>query len=207
MVAVFNKELLSWCQESPTPTGNLSLVSAQQQADPWKNSVEVGSDNDDAKSICSDYEWVISIRDKLEQARQDELFGSWSKLSIYRIPKCLQESDDKSYVPQIVSLGPYHYGKKRLREMDRHKWRPLNQVLKRTKQDVRIYFNSMKELEEKARACYEGTITLSSNEFVEMMVLNGCFVLELFRGAAGGFKELGYSRNDPHVCDAKSHAF
>ncbi|KAF6134588.1 hypothetical protein GIB67_025703 [Kingdonia uniflora] len=214
MVAVFNKELLSWylitlklketveagvsrCQESPTPTGNLSLVSAQQQADPWKNSVEVGSDNDEAKSICSDYEWVISVRDKLEQARQDELFGSWSKLSIYRIPKCLQEPDDKSYVPQIVSLGPYHYGKKRLREMDRHKWRSLNQVLKRTKQDVRIYFNSMKELEEKARACYEGTITLSSNEFVEMMVLDGCFVLELFRGAAGGFKELGYSRNDP----------
>ncbi|KAF6147779.1 hypothetical protein GIB67_006752 [Kingdonia uniflora] len=60
----FNKELLSWylitlklketveagvskCQEYPTPTGNLSLVSSQQQADPWKNSVEVGSDNDD----------------------------------------------------------------------------------------------------------------------------------------------------------------
>lgn len=46
----------------------------------------------------------------------------------------------------------------------------------------------MKELEEKARAYYEGTITLSSNEFIELMVLDGCFILELFRGASEGFK-------------------
>ncbi|KAL9394179.1 hypothetical protein Peur_013464 [Populus x canadensis] len=52
-------------------------------------------------------------------------------------------------------------------------------------------------LEEKARSCYEGPIILSSNEFVEMMVLDGCFVLELFRGVAEGFKKLGYPRNDP----------
>ncbi|KAL6993794.1 hypothetical protein U1Q18_011909 [Sarracenia purpurea var. burkii] len=55
----------------------------------------------------------------------------------------------------------------------------------------------MKELEEKARSCYEGEITLTSDEFVEMMVLDGCFALELFRGANEGFKHLGYSRNDP----------
>ena len=30
-----------------------------------------------------------------------------------------------------------------------------------------------------------------------MMVLDGCFVLELFRGVAEGFKKLGYPRNDP----------
>lgn len=30
-----------------------------------------------------------------------------------------------------------------------------------------------------------------------MLVLDGCFVLELFRGAAEGFSQLGYPRNDP----------
>uniref|UniRef100_A0A0D2ZT14 Uncharacterized protein n=1 Tax=Brassica oleracea var. oleracea TaxID=109376 RepID=A0A0D2ZT14_BRAOL len=39
--------------------------------------------------------------------------------------------------------------------------------------------------------------SLSSNEFIEMLVLDGCFVLELFRGAVEGFTELGYARNDP----------
>ncbi|MCI72969.1 UPF0481 protein, partial [Trifolium medium] len=67
--------------------------------------------------------------------------------------------------------------------MERHKWRSINHVLKRTKHDIRIYLDAIKEMEERARSCYEGTIGLSSNEFVEMLVLDGCFVLELFRGA------------------------
>lgn len=98
----------------------------------------------------------------------------------------------------LVSLGPYHRGKRRLRQMDRHKWRSLHHILRRTNKDVKIFLDSIGELEEKARSCYEGSIgDLSRNEFVEMMVLDGCFVLELFRGAAEGFKHLGYARSDP----------
>ena len=83
--------------------------------------------------------------------------------------------------------------------MDRHKWRALQHVLKRTNHDINLYLDAVKELEERARAYYEGpSITsLGSNEFVKMMVLDGCFVIELFRGAAEGFKQLGYPRNDP----------
>ncbi|OWM82152.1 hypothetical protein CDL15_Pgr001726 [Punica granatum] len=142
-------------------------------------------------------DWVISIRDRLDQARQDDAACPWSKLSIYRIPHYLKDGEDKAYVPQIVSLGPYHHGRKRLRQMDRHKWRALHRVLRRTRHDITLYLDAVKELEEKARPCYEGQIALSSNEFVEMMVLDGCFILELFRGVAEGFKQLGYPRNDP----------
>ncbi|KAG2263498.1 hypothetical protein Bca52824_070577 [Brassica carinata] len=81
--------------------------------------------------------------------------------------------------------------------MDRHKWRAVNRILKRTNQNIKTYIDAMRELEEKTRACYEGPLGLSSNEFVEMLVLDGCFVLELFRGAVEGFTELGYARNDP----------
>ncbi|VYS59937.1 unnamed protein product [Arabidopsis thaliana] len=100
--------------------------------------------------------WVISIRDKLEQADRDDDTTIWGKLCIYRVPHYLQENDKKSYFPQTVSLGPYHHGKKRLRPMERHKWRALNKVLKRLKQRIEMYTNAMRELEEKARACYEG---------------------------------------------------
>ncbi|KAM1073734.1 hypothetical protein ACFX2B_018559 [Malus domestica] len=98
-----------------------------------------------------------------------------------------------------LKLCHYHHGKRRLRQMDRHKWRSLHLMLKRTNQFIELYLDSIKEVEEKARACYEGPVAmgLSSNEFVEKMVLDGCFVLELFRGAAEGFKQLGYPRNDP----------
>lgn len=156
-----------------------------------------GEEEGEAKAAVS--EWKISIKEKLELAQQEDAAGAgaWAKLCIYKVPKCLRESDDKAYIPQTVSLGPYHHGKRRLRNMDRHKWRALHHVLKRTNQRIEEYLDAVKELEERTRACYEGPICQSSNDFVEMMVLDACFVLELFRGAAGGFTRLGYSRNDP----------
>ncbi|KAG2724338.1 hypothetical protein I3843_01G013800 [Carya illinoinensis] len=217
MVAVFTKEHLSWylitlklreALESGVPTtpegfpGQTRELLQKQQQEPSESLQIVVRPNDgenyeEEDDNPRDSEWVISIKEKLEQARQDDVAGSWAKLCIYRIPHYLREGDDKAYVPQIVSLGPYHQGKRRLRQMDRHKWRALHHVLKRTNHDVKVYLDAVIELEEKARTCYEGSISLSSNEFVEMMVLDGCFVLELFRGAAEGFKQLGYPRNDP----------
>ncbi|KAK7309190.1 hypothetical protein RJT34_05724 [Clitoria ternatea] len=222
MVAVFNKDLLSWylitlklreTLESGNPSSssnpaNRSIEYSQQQQeqklqhDPTESLQVVIKENgenfrEEPNSPLS--EWEISIKEKLEQARQDDVASSWSKISIYRIPHYLRDSsgDDKAYAPQIVSIGPYHHGKRRVRQMERHKWRSLDHVLKRTKHDMRLYLNSMKEMEERARSCYEGPISLSSNEFAEMLVLDGCFVLELFRGAVEGFQQLGYSRNDP----------
>ncbi|GAV88390.1 DUF247 domain-containing protein [Cephalotus follicularis] len=219
MVAVFNKELLSWylitlkLREtvesgnplSPNTTRSIELPDQSQQQLQKQQSVSdslkivVNGDREycEEETNSPNNEWVISIKEKLDKARQDDAASSWAKLSIYRVPNYLREGDDKAYVPQLVSLGPYHHGKKRLRQMDRHKWRSLHHILKRTNQNLQLYLDSIKELEEKARACYEGPIGLSSNEFVEMMVLDGCFVLELFQGVAEGFNRLGYARNDP----------
>ncbi|KAK9163828.1 hypothetical protein Syun_004730 [Stephania yunnanensis] len=224
MVAVFNKELLSWylitlklkeTVEFGIPQAQYSHTNLdipqqehhqeQEQEQEQQQLLDQGniSIKEDDHPDPADHHWVISIREKLEVARQDEAAGSWAKLCIYRIPKSLrgggedQDHDHKAYVPQIVSLGPYHHGKKRLRDMEKHKYRSLHQVLKRCNHDVKLYLNSIKEVEEKARACYEGPIAMNSNEFVEMLVLDGCFILELFRGVAVGFKQLDYSHNDP----------
>ncbi|XP_030532088.1 UPF0481 protein At3g47200-like [Rhodamnia argentea] len=144
-----------------------------------------------------DSKWVISIKEKLKQADQDNMACSWTKHSIYRIPHRLKDGEDKAHVPQIVSLGPYHNGKKRLCQMEQHKWRCLHRILRREKHKIALYLDSVKEVEEKARAFYEGTISMSSDEFVEMMVLDGCFMIELFRGAKVGFEDLGYPFDDP----------
>ncbi|KAA8547148.1 hypothetical protein F0562_003586 [Nyssa sinensis] len=222
MVAVFNKELLSWYlitlklketveagiqnSQSPTSARSIELPEQPQQQqqklqqqpfDSLQVVIKDETDNFEEGTKSPESEWVITIKEKLDQARQDDAAGSWANLCIYRVPQYLRDGDDKAYIPQTASMGPYHHGKRRLRNMDHHKWRSLYHILKRTDQEIKLYLDSIKELEEKARACYEGTITLSSNEFVEMMVLDGCFILELFRGAAEGFKQLGYSRNDP----------
>ncbi|KAL1824273.1 hypothetical protein DCAR_0312330 [Daucus carota subsp. sativus] len=210
MVAVFNKELLSWylltlklkeTVEAGVSTQQASALYRSEQTyllehhEESSSIREIDAFGSGPRPAIS--EWVININAKLEQARQEDLAGSWGRVSIYRVPQYLKGGDNKAYIPQIVSLGPYHHGKKRHRNMDRHKWRSFYQILKRTNQDLKLYLDSMKELEERTRACYEGKINLSSNEFVEMMVLDGCFILDLFRGASEGFQQIGYSRNDP----------
>ncbi|KAJ6419829.1 hypothetical protein OIU84_029867 [Salix udensis] len=192
MVAVFNKEFLGWYFIT------LKLREAVGSAVAGAPMLEFPENHEDEETRSPDFEWVISIKNQIEQAGQEDEAGSWSKLSIYRVPHCLREVHDKAYVPQIISLGPYHHGEKHLRKMDKHKWRCLHHVMQRTNQDIKLYLDTAREMEAKARSCYEGPINLSSNEFVEMMVLDGCFMLELFQGVDEGFEELGYHRND-HV--------
>ncbi|KAK1587036.1 hypothetical protein Q3G72_008804 [Acer saccharum] len=213
MVAVFNKELLSWylmtlklretvesgIRRTSASNGLLELPDHQKQQQLKKQQQTPSHSNIVIKDKDGGYQRVIPIEEKLNQASQDHAAATWGKLSIYKVPQHLRVGyyDHKAYVPQIVSLGPYHHGKDHLQQMDCHKLWFLHVVLKRTNQDIKVYIDSMRELEKKARACYEGPIGLSSNEFVEMMILDGCFVLELFQGAALGFTKLGYPPNDP----------
>ncbi|KAJ0986763.1 hypothetical protein J5N97_005119 [Dioscorea zingiberensis] len=223
MVAVFNKELLSWYlitlklketveaglpkSQPSTPTPPPTNEPQQQPSKPlpllltqtpWEEDKDNNNNTTNDTTTKPASEWLISIHERLDQARLDEASCPWAKLSIYRVPKSLREGDDKAYVPQLVSIGPYHHAKRRLRDMERHKWRALHHVLRRTSHPIDLYVDTIHSLEDRTRACYESSINMSSHDFVLMLVLDGCFLLELFRGAAGeGFKQLGYSRHDP----------
>ncbi|KAL9234300.1 hypothetical protein vseg_009185 [Gypsophila vaccaria] len=148
-------------------------------------------------------EWVITIKQKLEQgglANHDE---RWTKHSIYKVPHWMKEeqrpNDDKisGYIPEIISIGPYHHGEPHLQPMEAHKWRVLDHLLSRESQDITLYLTEIKNLENEARDCYESSVGLDSNQFVEMLVLDGCFVLEFLRGSAETFSELEYTEDDP----------
>jgi hypothetical protein len=108
-----------------------------------------------------------------------------STCCIFRVPHSLIEINGKSYQPRIVSIGPYHRGQPNLQMMEEHKWRYLRSLLSRTKEAKGIiledYLKSIHSLEKDARESYSETIHLGTDEFLEMMVLDGCFLLELFR--------------------------
>ncbi|XP_072978827.1 UPF0481 protein At3g47200-like [Typha angustifolia] len=207
MVAVFNKELLSWylitLKLKETVDANLPKSQPSTPQPPPPLLITQGIEESTTKSQPQSQsgepdEWVVSIQEKLDQACQDESSCPWAKHSIYRVPKSLREGDEKSYVPQVVSLGPFHHGKRRLREMEPHKWRALHHVLRRTQHPISLYLDAVSLLEDRVRSCYEDLIHLPSNELVLCLLLDGTFILELFRGAAGeGFEKLGYSRHDP----------
>ncbi|KAK3412054.1 hypothetical protein EUGRSUZ_I00814 [Eucalyptus grandis] len=197
MAAVHSKELfLGWYLLT------LKLRKILESRLPSKSTYagEIVPDYEPRPSKC---EWVISIdeklsiEEKLARGRQDNVPGSWANLSIYRIPRYLKRGEDKAWVPQIVSLGPYHHGDEHLRHMEQHKWRCLHRILERSGQGIGLYLDSVKKVKRRACACYEGRISMSGDEFMEMMVLDGCFVIEMFQGFTEGFEKLGYLPNDP----------
>ncbi|KAL5215609.1 hypothetical protein ABZP36_007010 [Zizania latifolia] len=232
MVAVFSKDVLSWylitiklkeavdgnLSKSPPPGAqprwqalvrNLPLLAdvgeaggeaLQRQERERPGEVQAQSPGHSPKPL--DPEWVVTIRGKLAQARDEEAACPWARLSVYRVPKSLRDGDERAYVPQVVSIGPLHHGQRRLREMERHKWRALHHVLKRTGRDVTFYLDALRPMEERVRACYDGHVAgMQGNELAECLVLDGTFVLELLRGARDGGKgfvdDLRYSRHDP----------
>ncbi|PKU70774.1 UPF0481 protein [Dendrobium catenatum] len=82
--------------------------------------------------------------------------------------------------------------------MDRHKWHSLHRALARTGHNIRLYLDAARSLEDSARSCYEAPISMFSDVFVQSLVLDSIFALELFRDVVRkGFPGLGYSPNDP----------
>ncbi|KAK1283921.1 hypothetical protein QJS10_CPB21g01539 [Acorus calamus] len=65
--------------------------------------------------------------------------------------------------------------------MEKHKWRMVRRLLswRRDEDALRECLHKVKALEERARSCYSEAIDMGSNEFVEMMVLDGCFIIGL----------------------------
>ncbi|KAJ9164305.1 hypothetical protein P3X46_023901 [Hevea brasiliensis] len=117
-----------------------------------------------------------------------------SQFSIFRVPNQLRKVYEKAYEPQIVSIGPYHRGKAHLQGMEKYKMHLLRQLLKRIirrrggeggeneiQEEVRKFVVAIGALEESARQCYDQPICLHSEEFVQMMIVDGCFIIELIR--------------------------
>lgn len=117
------------------------------------------------------------IRKYVERASPADL-----PASIYRVPPNIRGGDPGAYDPQIISIGPYHHGRDSLQAMEDHKWRYMHDLFRRNPEVdfIESALEAVGDSEERARRYYSESIQLSSVEFVKMMVLDGCFMLELF---------------------------
>ncbi|KAJ4749000.1 hypothetical protein LUZ62_083405 [Rhynchospora pubera] len=103
--------------------------------------------------------------------------------TIFRVPANIREANRSLYEPRMVSIGPYyhHLRKDRLRAMEDQKWRLLRSFLCRNSEHrVEAYVKAVRSLEKDARQSYSEFISLGQDEFVQMLLLDGCFILELF---------------------------
>ncbi|XP_052208573.1 UPF0481 protein At3g47200-like [Diospyros lotus] len=141
----------------------------------------------------------VSVRIDHKLAR---LSDSSSSDSLFRVHNRLHKVNP--YEPAIVAIGPYHRQQDELQEMEKQKLRYLKQLLRRTRDTVDEYVTEIRGLEAKAREFYHlETSGFNRDELVEMMVLDGCFIVELFRK----YKMNGLSRENDTIFQSEQLRF
>ncbi|KAJ6393042.1 hypothetical protein OIU77_022509 [Salix suchowensis] len=119
------------------------------------------------------------LSDKIQISLQN-LSTNQSTCSIFKVPRVLRSVNDRAYEPEILSIGPYHRGKDDLKMMEEHKMHYLKMFLQRRPgNSLTSYVAAMRGLEERARQYYHQPVSLDKDAFVEMLLLDGCFIVEL----------------------------
>ncbi|XXG52843.1 hypothetical protein AAC387_Pa03g1050 [Persea americana] len=138
-------------------------------------------------------DWARSINEKydgLERSNERRI------PKIPRVPQQHRQGDNEAYEPRVISIGPYHRGNPRLQRMENQKLACMRQLVNRCSLEhclehcMRQLVNrcslehclehclrEIEAMESRARSCYSENINLESEEFVEMMLMDGCFIV------------------------------
>ncbi|KAL3599327.1 hypothetical protein D5086_007245 [Populus alba] len=120
-----------------------------------------------------------------------------SKRSIYRIPASVTAHNKTAYMPQTVSFGPYHHDDIHLKPMEEHKQRALGFFLQKTGIPLQSVVESLNDEMQVLKDSYDmlDESWKNDNKFLQLMILDGCFMLEIIRLAKPNSP--GYSADDP----------
>ncbi|KAL4655067.1 hypothetical protein ACB092_01G424400 [Castanea dentata] len=89
---------------------------------------------------------------------------------------------EEVYTPQVISIGPIHHSTEKLRPMEKCKVWYLECFISRAKTNLENLVNAITEMEKNIRPWYAETIvsSMSSDDFVKMILMDAIFILELF---------------------------
>ncbi|KAK7283071.1 hypothetical protein RIF29_12327 [Crotalaria pallida] len=112
-----------------------------------------------------------------------------SECCIYRVPFNIRKLNQDAYTPSVVSIGPFHHNHPRLQNMERHKLIYFKKFLERAASDATLdtLITYVEEAEPSVRRCYADTIEFTKEELVKVILVDSCFIIELFlRSCIGG---------------------
>ncbi|KHN38011.1 putative UPF0481 protein At3g02645 [Glycine soja] len=136
--------------------------------------------NAHSKLTFDELRWVINIRKTLEEELEED--GDQFAVSIFSVPKLLMASDPDSYVPQQVALGPYHYWRPELYEMQRYKIAAAKRFQKHHQScKLENLVDQLTKLEQRVRACYHKFLDFNGETLVWMMTVDASFLLEFLQ--------------------------
>ncbi|KAG2562475.1 UPF0481 protein At3g47200-like isoform X2 [Panicum virgatum] len=158
-------------------------------------------DVSEEKGNCSS--WVVEMEKLLEDSRPSVEMARWKQRSIYRVPEFMKKMTNRdAFQPLFVSLGPLHHGEPHLLPMEEHKRRAVLHMVNWTGKHLTEYVAAMEEVADELEAAYDDLDDrwrgVNRGSFVQMMVMDGCFLIELIKiDQSPEFKNTNYADNDP----------
>ncbi|KAE9615720.1 hypothetical protein Lal_00017350 [Lupinus albus] len=123
--------------------------------------------------------WVIKIRETLDKELQDD--GEFY-VSIFNVPKPLMAIEPDSYIPQQVAIGPYHYWRDELHEMERYKLEAAKRFQRRLQcLKLQHFVDQLISFEHRIRACYHKYLSFNGETLAWMMTIDASFLLEFLQ--------------------------
>ncbi|XP_035541987.1 UPF0481 protein At3g47200-like [Juglans regia] len=128
---------------------------------------------------------VTKYSEEAKKLQQEADLGSTS--CIYRVLPRLKEINGNSYEPNVVSIGPYYYNLRdeKFKMAEDYKRKCFGSMLVRAEQQViqfQIYEECLRiisNLEVRIRKCYSEEFEVAGIEFLEMMIVDACFIIEI----------------------------
>ncbi|KAG1367035.1 UPF0481 protein [Cocos nucifera] len=153
---------------------------------------EVGVENLDNSEAA----WIEEVHRNIEAASvwtppwaNQERAGDESNTnpSILRVPTRFKEQNPEHYGPKVVAIGPYHRDNSELLIKDEAKWWCVNQFVSQYSLNLPNWLLHMTSREREARSYYSEDVSMDRHSFLEMLLLDGCFIFMAFK-AMRGFK-------------------
>ncbi|XWS20500.1 hypothetical protein CRYUN_Cryun31cG0106200 [Craigia yunnanensis] len=132
-----------------------------------------------SNSNFDELRWVINIRRSLDEELEEEIDVP---VCIFNVPKTLMSTDPESYTPQLVALGPYHYWRPELYEMERYKLAAAKRTQKLL-QCLKFHtlVDQLVKFEPRIRASYHKYLDFNGETLAWMMAIDASFLLEFLQ--------------------------
>ncbi|KAG6741586.1 hypothetical protein POTOM_054855 [Populus tomentosa] len=133
-----------------------------------------------SSSKFDEFQWVNTIRRTLERELEEDT--DQIPVCIFTVPRTLMSSHPNFYTPHQLPLGPYHYWRPDLSEMESYKLSAARKLQNQFQSDnFQNLVEKLVKLEPKIRACYHKYLNLNAETLAWMMALDASFLLEFLQ--------------------------
>ncbi|KAK8466037.1 hypothetical protein PHAVU_009G240611 [Phaseolus vulgaris] len=127
--------------------------------------------------------WRDLMKKEFENGNSGKKKQAHYPVCIYRVPSNIRRVEPKAYRPNNISIGPCHHGAPHLRNMEPLKKSFYRRLFDNDANAAKLdeAFKLLEKEETNVRGCYNEDIKLSSDEFLQMMLVDGSFIVQLLR--------------------------